>query len=165
MAAKRVGDIQIKRAYEPPASADGARILVDRLWPRGITKEALAVERWIKEIAPSDALRRWFGHDTERWNEFRRRYEAELTKQGALIEELRSLARQGTLTLVYAAHDEAHNNAAVLCEVLMRSPRGTPKRKAPATKSVAGAGKRKTERIGNRRATSRRARGSPKRPL
>lgn len=121
MAAKRAGDIRIRRAYEPPASADGTRILVDRLWPRGVSKETLAIERWIKEIGPSDALRRWFGHDAERWDEFRRRYAAELAKQAELLDELRSLARQGRLTLVYAAHDDAHNNAVVLRDVLTRA--------------------------------------------
>jgi uncharacterized protein YeaO (DUF488 family) len=123
MAAKRAGDIRIKRAYEAPAPADGTRILVDRLWPRGVGKDALAVERWVKEIGPSDALRRWFGHDSERWDEFRRRYAAELAKQPALLAELRALARQGRLTLVYAARDDVHNNAVVLREVLTRARR------------------------------------------
>jgi uncharacterized protein YeaO (DUF488 family) len=139
MTATRAGDIRIKRAYEPPASADGMRILVDRLWPRGVTKEALAIERWIKEIGPSDALRRWFGHDVERWDEFRRRYAVELTKQTELLAELRSLARRGTLTLVYAARDDAHNNAVVLRDVLTRARRGAqaaPKRgRASATRA------------------------------
>ena len=121
MAAKRAGDIRIKRAYDPPASADGTRVLVDRLWPRGISKETLAIERWIKEIGPSDALRRWFGHDPERWNEFRRRYATELAKQAELLDELRSLARERRLTLVYAARDDAHNNAVALRDVLTRA--------------------------------------------
>ena len=121
MAARRAGDIRIKRAYEPPASADGTHILVDRLWPRGISKETLAVARWIKEIGPSDALRRWFGHDPERWDEFRRRYGAELAKQADLLDELRSLARERRLTLVYAARDDAHNNAVALRDVLTRA--------------------------------------------
>jgi uncharacterized protein YeaO (DUF488 family) len=124
MAVKRAGDIRIKRAYDPPASADGTRILVDRLWPRGVSKETLAIEHWAKEIGPSDALRRWFGHDPERWDEFRRRYAAELAKQRALLAELRGLARRGRLTLVYAARDDAHNNAVVLRDVLTRAKRG-----------------------------------------
>ena len=161
MAAKRAGDIRIKRAYEPSTPADGTRILVDRLWPRGVTKEALAIERWAKEIGPSDALRRWFGHDPERWTEFRRRYSAELTKQPALLAELRSLARQGALTLVYGARDEAHNNAIVLREALLHAPRKT---KTPAgAKPTAGASKRKSARVSTRRAASLRARRSPKR--
>jgi uncharacterized protein YeaO (DUF488 family) len=163
MAATRAGDIRIKRAYEPSVSADGTRILVDRLWPRGVTKEALAIERWTKEIGPSDALRRWFGHDVERWDEFRRRYAAELTKQTALVTELRNLARQSRLTLVYAARDDAHNNAVVLREALMRAPRPPRKRKAPATKPAAGASKQKPGIANTRRAASRRARHSPQR--
>jgi uncharacterized protein YeaO (DUF488 family) len=142
MAATRAGDIRIKRAYEPPAPADGTRILVDRLWPRGVSKAALAIERWIKEIGPSDALRRWFGHDAERWDEFRRRYEAELAKQPTQLAELRSLARQGPLTLVYAARDEVHNDAVVLRDVLTRAKRtarAAPKRgRANATRPRSG---------------------------
>ena len=135
MAATRAGGIRIKRAYEPPGPADGTRILIDRLWPRGVSKEALAIERWTKEIGPSDALRRWFGHDPERWDEFHRRYTAELAKQTELLAELRSLARRGALTLVYAARDDAHNNAVVLREVLTRAKRGArPARKRPAPK-------------------------------
>ena len=124
MAAKHAGDIRIKRAYAPPASADGTRILIDRLWPRGVSKETLAIDRWIKELGPSDALRRWFGHDPERWDEFRRRYTAELAKQSELLDELRSLARERRLTLVYGARDDAHNNALVLRDVLTRAKRG-----------------------------------------
>jgi len=124
MAAKRAADIRIKRAYEPAAPADGIRILVDRLWPRGVSKAALAIERWVKEIAPSDALRRWFGHDPERWDEFRRRYAAEFAKQAAPLDELRSLARERRLTLVYAARDDSHNDAVVLRDVLTRAKGG-----------------------------------------
>lgn len=121
MAAQRASDIRIKRAYEPPASTDGTRVLVDRLWPRGVGKETLAIARWVKEIGPSDSLRRWFGHDSERWNEFRRRYGAELAKHADLVDELRSLARERRLTLVYAARDDAHNNAIALRDVLTRA--------------------------------------------
>jgi uncharacterized protein YeaO (DUF488 family) len=165
---KRAGDIRIKRAYEPPATADGTRILVDRLWPRGVTKEALAIERWIKEIGPSDALRRWFGHDPERWDEFRRRYSAELTNQAALLAELRGLAHDHVLTLVYGARDDAHNNAVVLRETLLKRPRAnktkTGKTKTPAgAKPAAGASKRKSGSLNTRRAASRRARRSPQR--
>ncbi|HEX5461009.1 MAG TPA: DUF488 domain-containing protein [Steroidobacteraceae bacterium] len=111
--------VSIKRAYEPPASSDGTRILVDRLWPRGVTKTDAHITQWMKEIAPSNELRKWFGHDPERWGEFRRRYRAELGQKRELMAELRSLARKGRLTLVYSAHDEAHNQAVVLREALL----------------------------------------------
>ncbi len=106
--------IRIKRAYEPPAHDDGARILIDRLWPRGIKKEALALDQWAKELAPSTELRQWFGHDPALWEEFRRRYAAELQPHADLIESLRALARKDSITLVYGAHDEAHNNAVAM---------------------------------------------------
>ena len=111
--------IQIKRAYEPPAPGDGKRILLDRLWPRGVRKEVLALDQWAKELAPSTELRQWFGHDPALWIEFRRRYAVELRPHTALLESLRALARQGTITLVYGAHDEAHNNAVAMREFLL----------------------------------------------
>ena len=113
-------DIRLKRAYEPPSRDDGARILVDRLWPRGLRKEDVAVEKWLKQLAPSTELRRWFGHEPARWAEFRRRYEAELSHETELLDELRDRARRGPLTLVYGAHDELHNDAVVLRDVLLR---------------------------------------------
>ncbi len=120
MAAKvPTANIKLKRAYDKPSPADGTRILIDRLWPRGISKEKAALDRWMKEIAPSTELRRWFAHDPKRWAEFRRRYRQELREYPGLLEELKSLARNGPLTLVYAAHDEAHNDAVVLREVLL----------------------------------------------
>lgn len=109
--------IRLKRAYEAPARSDGQRILVDRLWPRGLTRDKAAVDHWIKEVAPSSELRKWFGHDPERWPEFRRRYRAELKKNPALA-ELRALARKGSVTLLYSAKDEQHNQAVVLKQVL-----------------------------------------------
>ena len=112
--------IQIKRAYDAPTNADGVRVLVDRLWPRGIKKENLALDQWSKELAPSTALRKWFGHDPARWQEFHQRYAAELRPHGELVDALRALARKGVLTLVYAAHDEAHNNAVALREFLLK---------------------------------------------
>jgi uncharacterized protein YeaO (DUF488 family) len=112
-------DIQLKRAYEPPAAADGIRILVDRLWPRGLTKEAAAVDRWMRDLAPSTDLRRWFGHDPSRW-EFRREYARELRAREDLLEEVRSLARRGRVTLLFGARDEAHNDAVALREVLLK---------------------------------------------
>jgi uncharacterized protein YeaO (DUF488 family) len=116
--ASRTLDIRVKRAYEPPSPEDGTRVLVDRLWPRGVRKSELAIGRWLKEIAPSTELRRWFGHDPARWEEFRRRYRAELAAHADLLDDLRRLGRAGPLTLVYAAHDEQHNQAVVLRDVL-----------------------------------------------
>jgi uncharacterized protein YeaO (DUF488 family) len=112
-------NLRLKRAYDPPSSDDGTRILVDRLWPRGLSKEKAALDRWMKEIAPSTELRLRFGHDPKRWEEFRRHYVAELRQHQDLVAELRSLARKGTVTLVYAAHDETHNDAVVLRGVLL----------------------------------------------
>ncbi len=111
--------LHIKRAYEPAAPEDGERFLVDRLWPRGVRKEALVLAGWLKEVAPSDALRRWFGHEPERWEEFRRRYRDELKAQQAAMRPLRDALKRGPVTLVYSAHDEAHNQAVVLREFLL----------------------------------------------
>ncbi|WP_378949976.1 DUF488 domain-containing protein [Mesorhizobium sp. ANAO-SY3R2] len=113
-----MGTIKIKRVYEPHDGDDGFRVLVDRVWPRGITKERAAVDLWLKEVAPSTELRKWFGHDPQRWDEFRARYRTELEAQPTLVELLRDRAAKGALTLVYSAHDEAHNQAVVLKEVL-----------------------------------------------
>lgn len=110
--------MKIKRAYAPAEAADGYRILVDRLWPRGISKEKGKIDLWLKSVAPSNELRKWFGHDPERFAEFDRRYRAELAESGAL-DELRAVLREHPdATLLFAAHDEAHNNAAVLKELL-----------------------------------------------
>lgn len=111
-------DIRLKRAYEPPAKSDGTRVLIDRLWPRGVTKQEAAIDRWLREIAPSTELRRWFGHDPERWPEFQRRYTAELRHHVDLLDELLRLAHHGTLTLVFGARDEEHNDAVVLRSLL-----------------------------------------------
>ncbi|WP_240099657.1 DUF488 domain-containing protein [Thermomonas flagellata] len=113
-------NVAIKRAYAPPEPGDGMRILVDRLWPRGLRKQAAHIDLWLKEVAPSTALRQWFAHDPAKWGEFRRRYLAEL-QAGAAAEALQTLrahARQRPLTLLYAAHDEAHNQAVVLRDLL-----------------------------------------------
>ena len=110
--------LRIKRIYEPPAADDGCRILVDRLWPRGLLKEKAQLDTWMKELAPSDDLRRWFGHDPERWEEFQRRYRAELRSHSALLDELCRNAQQTTVTLLFAARDTQYNNAVVLKEVL-----------------------------------------------
>ena len=117
----RAGDIKLKRAYEPPSAGDGTRVLIDRLWPRGISKQKAKLDYWMKDIAPSTELRKWFGHDPTRWDEFRRRYAAELREHPDLIAELRSLARKSPITLVYAAHDKSHNDAVVLRDVLLDS--------------------------------------------
>ena len=114
--------IAIKRIYDPPAPSDGRRILVDRLWPRGVAKEAAKLDEWLKEIAPSDELRTWFGHDPARWEEFRARYREELHGHAELIERLRAEAKKGVVTLLFAARDEEHNNAVVLKELII-SPR------------------------------------------
>jgi uncharacterized protein YeaO (DUF488 family) len=110
--------IRLKRAYDPPSPEDGLRVLVDRLWPRGLRKADAAIDRWLKDIAPSTELRRWFGHDPGRWDEFRRRYRDELAAHPDLLDELRGLARAGVVTLVYSARDERHNDAVVLRDVL-----------------------------------------------
>lgn len=111
--------IKLKRAYEPAAREDGTRILIDRLWPRGISKERAAIDRWMKDIAPSTELRKWFGHDPSRWSEFRCRYATELRQKAGLLGELRSLAKRGRVTLVYSARDEMHNDAVVLRNALL----------------------------------------------
>lgn len=110
--------IHLKRAYEEAEAADGARYLVDRLWPRGQTKAALKIDEWLKDVAPGDALRRWFNHDPQRWNEFRKRYFAELDSKPDTWAALVNAARKGSITLVYSAKDIQHNNAVALAEYL-----------------------------------------------
>jgi uncharacterized protein YeaO (DUF488 family) len=116
--------VRLKRVYEPPSPEDGVRVLVDRLWPRGLRKADAAVDRWMKDVAPSTELRQWFGHDPERWQEFRRRYARELQQHSTSIGELRELVRHDTVTLVFGARDEEHNDAVVLREVLLRPQSG-----------------------------------------
>ena len=110
--------VRLKRAYERPAASAGYRVLIDRLWPRGVKREDSRLDEWARELAPSGELRRWFGHDPERFDEFRRRYTAELAGQEEKLRELRRRARRGTLTLVYGARDTEHNDAVVLAEIL-----------------------------------------------
>jgi uncharacterized protein YeaO (DUF488 family) len=117
--------ISLKRAYEPAAKTDGIRVLVDRLWPRGLAKSRAGIDLWLKEVAPSTELRKWFGHDPEKWTEFQKRYRAEL-KGNPALSELREQSRQGNITLVYAARDELHNDAVVLKQVLGRGAPGKP---------------------------------------
>ena len=111
--------IKLKRAYESPAADDGKRILVDRLWPRGVKKADAAIDEWMKEIAPSTDLRKWFGHDSARWQEFRRRYKSEIREHADEFERLRMLAQHDRITLVFAAHDETRNNAVVIRDLLL----------------------------------------------
>lgn len=106
--------LRVKRVYEPAEAGDGERFLVERLWPRGMKKESLKMDGWIKEVAPSDELRHWFGHDPAKWAEFQRRYAAELKEHGEAWQPFLEEARQGTVTLLYSAHDEEHNNAVAL---------------------------------------------------
>lgn len=106
--------MKIKRAYEEPSKSDGRRILVDRLWPRGLTKEKAAVDMWLKEIAPSTDLRKWFGHDPAKWNEFQKRYIKELDANPEPVNTIKELAKKGTVTLIYGARDEEYNDAVVL---------------------------------------------------
>ncbi|HJQ62251.1 MAG TPA: DUF488 family protein [Burkholderiales bacterium] len=108
----------LKRAYEAPSASDGMRVLVDRLWPRGLSKEQLAVDFWLKEAAPSDALRRWYGHQPSRWKSFAEKYRAELEQRADLLRLLDELRRRGRVTLLYGARDTARNNAVVLQDVL-----------------------------------------------
>lgn len=112
------GRIRLKRVYDAPAPSDGLRVLVDRLWPRGLAKEAARIDEWRQDLAPSDALRKWFGHDPAHWEDFRRRYRRELQGRVEEVKGLAELARRGTITLVYGSRDEEHNNAVVLNELL-----------------------------------------------
>lgn len=117
--------LRLKRAYEPAAPEDGVRILIDRLWPRGVSKAQAALDDWMKEIAPSTELRQWFAHDPARWPEFRRRYKAELKHHAEALDHIRALAKKQTVTLVYSAHDEEHNDAVVLKEILLEKPKAS----------------------------------------
>jgi uncharacterized protein YeaO (DUF488 family) len=115
--------IKLKRVYEKPIKADGVRILVDRLWPRGLTKQRAAVKVWLKDVAPSTDLRKWFGHDPAKWHEFQVRYRAELREKKDIIKLLKKEAREHSVTLVYGARDEQHNEARVLKTVLEKGPK------------------------------------------
>ncbi len=113
-------NIVVKRIYEPATTSDGQRVLVDRVWPRGVTKERAALTLWLKDIAPSDALRKWFDHQPERWEEFQRRYESELADRQEPLRELASLLEHGRVTLLYGAHEERYNNALALADYLQK---------------------------------------------
>ena len=112
--------IRLKRAYDAPSRQDGLRILVERLWPRGVRKEKAAIDLWLKGLAPSTELRKWYGHDPERWSEFRKRYWSELEQQGDLIALLKHRTTEGPVTFVYAASDKERNSAVALKEFLER---------------------------------------------
>jgi len=112
--------LRLKRAYEPKAASDGRRILIDRLWPRGLSKRKVAIDDWMKELAPSADLRRWFAHDPRKWVEFQKRYKLELRTQADLLDKIAKRALRGRVTLVYGARDEAHNDAVVLSAVIRR---------------------------------------------
>lgn len=106
--------LQLKRAYDPPAKTDGTRLLVERLWPRGMKKEALKMDAWLKDVAPSTALRKWFAHDPRKWPEFQRRYRAELTAHPEAWQPILTAARKGQVTLLFSSHDAEHNNVVAL---------------------------------------------------
>ena len=127
-------DVRLKRAYEPAAATDGYRVLVDRLWPRGVSKERARLDAWERDLAPSKELRQWFGHEPRRFAEFRRRYLDELRRQRPLLGELRRRARRQPITLVYAAHDDEHNDAVVLASVLQRGLPRQPERETNAAR-------------------------------
>lgn len=126
-------DVAIKRVYEAASPEDGERVLVDRIWPRGIAKEAAAVAEWMKEVGPSTELRKWFGHEPARWPEFQRRYRAELAEHDELIDALLERARAGRLTLVYSAKDEARNQAVVIADFLRACAAGRGKGRAKSS--------------------------------
>ncbi len=112
--------VKIKRVYDPASPGDGKRILVDRLWPRGVKKEDASIGEWLKDIAPSPGLRKWFGHDPAKWHDFRNRYKGELKEKTGIVERLRQEAQTRTVTLLFAARDAEHNNAVVLKEIIAR---------------------------------------------
>jgi len=116
--------LQVKRVYDPPARSDGRRVLVDRVWPRGLTKEAAKLDAWVKDVAPSAELRKWFGHEPSKWDPFKRRYFRELASREAALTELLGAPSDRTLTLLFGAKDSTHNNAVALKEYLDGSRRG-----------------------------------------
>ena len=139
--------IALKRAYEAALPADGVRFLVERLWPRGVSKANLKIDAWLKDVAPSAALRKWFSHDPEKWTEFRRRYFRELRLQPEARGRITSAAHRGQVTLVYSSGDRLHNNAVALQEYLLRRvPRRTNRRKPAAHSAHKGRGRRRTTR-------------------
>ena len=122
--------IALKRAYDPVSNTDGRRLLVERLWPRGVSKAKLRIDSWLKEVGPSTDLRKWFSHDPKKWAEFRRRYFRELTSRREAWQPILSAARRGTVTLVYSSHDTEHNNAVALQDFLRRKSRRPARRRS-----------------------------------
>jgi len=147
--AERPPDIQVKRAYDPPDDADGARVLVDRLWPRGLRKDDARLTLWLREVAPSGALRAWFGHDPARWHEFVRRYRAEIARNPDAVARLADLAQSGRLTLLYGARDSLHNQAVALASYLREKPGAAPQRTRKPSRVRASS----SRRAGNRRSS------------
>ncbi len=127
--------IRLKRVYEPAEKADGRRFLVERLWPRGVSKDSLKVDAWLKDVAPSAGLRQWFSHDPQKWNEFRRRYFTELAANEAALAPIQEAVAAGDVTLVYSSHDTEHNNAVALKEYLEARPSGR-RRQAPERRAA-----------------------------
>jgi uncharacterized protein YeaO (DUF488 family) len=122
--------VKLKRVYEQARATDGMRVLVDRLWPRGLTKHDVSADLWLRDAAPSSELRRWYGHDAKRWRRFSRKYRIELARRPAILELLDDLRRRAPITLIFGARDEAHSHAIVLREMLEEHPRPRPSRKA-----------------------------------
>jgi uncharacterized protein YeaO (DUF488 family) len=143
----RTLNIRLKRAYQPPSADDGTRVLIDRLWPRGLRKADAEIDIWIKEIAPSTELRQWFGHDRARWAEFRRRYKAELSRNMSLVDDLRSMARRGAVTLVYSARDESHNQAVVVRGTLKQRGRISSSKRPGKRRARAGSSQAKQSHL------------------
>lgn len=119
MNTKRSPDLRVKRIYDEPAGDDGRRVLVDRVWPRGLSKDKAKLDDWLKDITPSDSLRKWFGHDPDKWEAFRERYAKELDEKPELVERLRAMAAEGRVTLLFAAKDTERNNAIALRDHLL----------------------------------------------
>jgi uncharacterized protein YeaO (DUF488 family) len=147
--------LRMKRTYEPPARGDGRRVLVERLWPRGVKKEALALDAWEKDLAPSSELRKWYGHRVERWEEFRRRYRSELDANPASWRPLAEASQRGTVTLLYSTHDAEHSGALVLYDYLLArgsasdapdEPRARARKRMPAADARARSDARRTRR-------------------
>ena len=134
--------IKLKRAYDRVSPTDGTRLLVERLWPRGLSKDKLKLDGWIREVAPTTELRKWFGHDPAKWRQFRIRYFRELDSQQESLRSIVSLVRRGTVTLVYSSHDEEHNNAVALREYLQLKTRrrGRPRRSTSSHRSPRASG-------------------------
>jgi uncharacterized protein YeaO (DUF488 family) len=124
--------IKLKRVYEPASAEDGTRFLVERLWPRGVKKDALRLDAWLKDVAPSTKLRQWFGHDPAKWSEFQRRYRAELDTNAGALEPVLKAGRRGRVTLVYSSHDQEHNNAVVLKSYVESRLRASKRRQQAA---------------------------------